>query len=118
MLIDMKRALWTKYSRSARAVSGSADVQGPAYRAYGAFTQKHPRLKESLFDEHFLKTRIIPMLAYATQNKKNVHPILLARAWIEQFTPTCYVRMDQMQRMKPLMKEFLEMYEQEMGGMK
>ena len=78
--------------------------------------QQNPRWKESFFDEYFLKTRIIPMLTYAAQQKKQIHPILLARAWAEQFTNACNVRMETILKVEPMMDVYIKLYDREFGG--
>ena len=118
VLLDIKQSLLRRLPWNTPTLPPSPRVQAAAYRAYETFVQQNPPWKESFFDEHFLKTRIIPMLEYAAQQKKQIHPILLARAWAEQFTNACHVRMDTLLRIEPVMEKFMKLYEKELGGLK
>jgi len=118
VLLDIKQSLLRRLPWTTQAVPASAHVRESAFRAYQVFIEQNPRWKESLFDEHFLKTRIIPMLDYAAQQKKQIHPILLARAWAEQFNNACHVQMETLLRIEPIMEKFVKLYEKEFGGLK
>lgn len=118
VLLDIKQSLLRRLPWNTPALTPDTQVNKAAYRAYETFVQQNPRWKESFFDEYFLKTRIIPMLTYAAKQKKQLHPLLLARAFMEQFTNTCNVRMEMLLKIEPIMKSFMKLYQKEFGGLK
>ncbi|HMQ31492.1 MAG TPA: hypothetical protein PKD53_12250 [Chloroflexaceae bacterium] len=53
-------------------------------RAFTAFAQRHPTYAEALFDEHFLQSRVAPLLR-APGGAAALTPEWLAGAWAAQF---------------------------------
>lgn len=52
--------------------------------AYAAFKTRHPDYAAALFDEHFLRTRVTPLLS-APGGASTLTPDWLAEAWAAQF---------------------------------
>lgn len=49
--------------------------------AYLHFAAANPLLAESLFDEHFVRTRVAPLLARAFEHDETLRPEQIAEAW-------------------------------------
>lgn len=51
-------------------------------RAFTRFAAAHPRLAASLFDAHFVETRVAPLLAQALERGQRLRPEAIAGAWL------------------------------------
>jgi hypothetical protein len=51
-------------------------------RAYVRFAAANPQLAASLFDDHFVQTRIAPLLALALDNGARLRPEAVAESWL------------------------------------
>lgn len=73
----IKAPLWLQQWALQRAVE----------RAYATFTQHHPELAASLFDEHFLQHGAASLLTRFVQHPSHLDANELAAAWAKQLGP-------------------------------
>ncbi|HMQ31400.1 MAG TPA: hypothetical protein PKD53_11775 [Chloroflexaceae bacterium] len=52
-------------------------------RAFARFAAAYPRMAHSLFDAHFVETRVAPLLARAYETGAPLRPEAVAAAWVE-----------------------------------
>lgn len=52
--------------------------------AYATFAEWHPQWAQSLFDEHFVMTRLLPLLESAIHEGVTVTPYQIALLWSQQ----------------------------------
>lgn len=63
----------------------SHTVREALSRAFAAFRARHPDYAAALFDEHFLRIQVLPLLA-APDGAAALTPDRVAKAWSAQFS--------------------------------
>lgn len=98
--------------KSLRNLSGptSNRVQASALQAYRIFIGRHPRWQDSFFDEHFVQTRVIPLLQKNTGPPIEQYAACLAWYWASQFQPAGEIREKTIAAMEPIMNEYLSLF--------
>jgi len=64
------------------------DLDEAVTRAFARFGQIHPEWAAALFDQHFLKQQVTPLLIRYAEGAEasQLDPVELATAWADQFT--------------------------------
>jgi hypothetical protein len=90
-------------------------VQNVITIAHKDFSRRYPQWKAALFDEHFLTTRVAPLLVVSGQNNYCLDPKKLAREWANQLTFNAENRKAFIAELTSILPEFLGQIEQELS---
>lgn len=69
--------------------------------------QDHPQWKASLFDEHFFKVKVLPMVEEARKNGSQVNTSQITSAWADQLRLDEASREHRMKELAPLADQLL-----------
>jgi hypothetical protein len=67
-----------------RAASSRIQSRNNDLQAFRNVIQDHPQWKASLFDEHFFKTTVAPMVESSRENGSRVSSSQITSAWADQ----------------------------------
>lgn len=83
-------------------------VRDALVNAYRDFEKKYPEWMASLFDRHYVETRILPMLQAHSEGRINIHAFLLAYEWSNQLHLEPETRSELVLEMIPAAADFLK----------
>lgn len=84
--------------------------------AYGVFARTYPNWVAALFDEHFVNTRLLPLLHQAAQAGAKVTPTQVAELWVRQVSIFPTLRQKHSARIIPAATHFLCMVGDELAA--
>lgn len=78
-------------------------MQRAIYSAHRLWAKRYPQWEAAFFDEHFLRTRVLPLLC----EQATITPSALAQAWIAQFHDGIRLERQLIGELTPVAADFL-----------
>lgn len=110
-VLKIERALmeWLKRDYQRRV------LQVAALAAYEEFARRRPDWAAALFDEHFVRSRALPLLEQAIAGNGQVAPGALAVAWARQFSSPSALHRERQMAATAAAGEYLELVAEAIG---
>lgn len=84
--------------------------------AYASFAKQHPEWTVNFFDEHFVQSKLLPLLERAADEAVTVTPDQVAQLWVKQFSLLLTRQRQHLATVMPIAAHFLALLADEMAA--